>query len=128
MSKLLLLAGLIAVMSCGCASRASLRNPMMHAEVNLSPKDVRLLSVTEGKSCVPVVFGIQLANPSYIDAHSAAKSKVGAEVLLDEYGYEGVESALGIGIPNPAGEGGKVFLVYGDHCQYVEGVGAKIVH
>jgi hypothetical protein len=127
MSKLSLLASIVAVLISGCASRASLRNPMVHSEVSVGPKDVKLLSVTEGKSCAPVVFGIQLANPSYIDAYSAAKSKVGAEILLDEFGYEGVESSLGLAIPLLGGEGGVVFQIYGDHCQYVEGMGANLV-
>lgn len=117
-----------AAMISGCAARGAVLHPHSNSQIKLGPKDVKLTKISEGKSCVPVILGLQFDNPSYYSAQQSGLESAGAEIFLDEISYEGLENA--IFIPNPLygvlGFGYPwLVLIYGDHCTYVEGHGAN---
>lgn len=125
--KLLSVAALsaaLAVFAAGCAARGAILHPNSHSNIKLGAKDVALTKIGEGKSCVPVILNMQFDNPSYYKAQQAGLESAGAELFLDEISYEGFENAFGFGFPLPI-IGYWAFILYGDHCTWVEGHGAN---
>lgn len=114
----------VAAFASGCAARGAIVHPNSHSNIKLGPKDVKLTKIGEGKSCVPVILNLQFDNPSYYSAQQSGLESAGAELFLDEISYEGMENAFGFGFPIPL-VGYWAFILYGDHCTYVEGHGAN---
>ncbi|MEM7410271.1 MAG: hypothetical protein AAF430_08565 [Myxococcota bacterium] len=121
---LVLVAGL---MLPACANRGGTQHPGTANVIELKPSDVMFTKIASGKDCEQVILGMQFNMPSYMDAQQQALQGAGAEHLLNEITYEGLENAFFL--PNPAASiiGGSPYLsiIYGNHCRYVEGHGIK---
>ena len=111
----------------GCANRGAHQHPDDATQIRLRPQDVSLTGPGEGKSCVQNILGIETGQPSFLDAQQAALQTAGAEILLDEVSYEGMENAFGFVLPSIFPPFVVPVIIFGNHCTYIEGFGARRV-
>lgn len=108
-----------------CTYRGAHQHPDDATQIRLKPQDVSLTGPGEGKSCVQNILGIETGQPSFLDAQQGALQVAGAEILLDEVSYEGMENAFGFVLPSIFPPFVVPVILFGNHCTYVEGFGAR---
>lgn len=117
------LASTLLIALAACASRGVATTQMGGTEIALKPADIEIKGPTSGKSCVPVILGLQFSQTSVQEAETEALSAVGADMMIDKVNYIALETQIGGTCLAVGGGGFCAGMLYASKCQYVEGLG-----